>query len=271
MSVRTMARVWEHSQHSGSELLMLLAIADFADDEGRAYPSVDKLAQKCRMSSRNANFILSTLRGTGELEVRRNEGPRGTNLYRIAAGVKPVSPLKPASSPEAEFTPEEGFTLKPASVAPEAGFPKPLKPASPEPSMNHQEPPESSADKPRRLPRSRRPDITLKTYLQQCREEGTKPVPDTHPVRAYCRDAGIADEMLQVAWCVFREDYTTGTSKDKRYRDWPGHFHNAVRGCWAKLWFTDAGEVKWTSRGLQEKTVLETRMKAKEEAAHAPA
>ena len=33
MSVRTMARVWELSTHGGTELLMLLAIADFADDD----------------------------------------------------------------------------------------------------------------------------------------------------------------------------------------------------------------------------------------------
>jgi len=37
MSVRTMARVWEQSQHAGTNLLMLLAIADFADDDGQAY------------------------------------------------------------------------------------------------------------------------------------------------------------------------------------------------------------------------------------------
>lgn len=37
MSVRKMAEVWEHSHHAGTHLLMLLAVADFADDDGRAY------------------------------------------------------------------------------------------------------------------------------------------------------------------------------------------------------------------------------------------
>lgn len=118
--------------------------------------------------------------------------------------------------------------------------------------------------------RPKREDTTLATYLGRCKAEGVKPLPADHPVRAYCADAGISDEMLQVAWCVFRDDYTTGTYKAKRYKDWPGHFANAVRGCWSKLWYTDAGEVKWTSRGLQEKQVLETRMRAKEDA-HAAA
>jgi len=49
MSVRSIGRVWDHSAASGSFLLMLLAIADFADDDGNAYPSVPTLARKCRM------------------------------------------------------------------------------------------------------------------------------------------------------------------------------------------------------------------------------
>lgn len=117
-----------------------------------------------------------------------------------------------------------------------------------------------------RTPRPKKEETTLATYLATCRDAGKKPLPADHPVRSYCRDAGISDEMLQVAWCVFRDDYTTGTSKGKRYKDWPGHFANAVRGCWAKLWYTDAtaGCVAWTSRGLQEKAVLDARARAKE-------
>ncbi len=68
---------------------MLLAIADFSDDDGKAYPSVPTLARKCRMVPRNVNHILAKLKASGELVVKQNEGPRGTNLFFI--------PLKPAS------------------------------------------------------------------------------------------------------------------------------------------------------------------------------
>lgn len=138
MSVRIWATVWTSSRHSGSELLMLLALADFADDEGLAYPSIATLARKCRMSTRNVNLILAQLRKGGELEVRQNAGPNGANVYRI----RMPAPLKNSSPPPPEelFTPEEGFTLKPASSPPEAGFPIPLKPASPKPSVNRQQP-----------------------------------------------------------------------------------------------------------------------------------
>lgn len=128
---------------------------------------------------------------------------------------------------------------------------------------------EESAGKPASL-KPKREDKTLKTYLEDCRQAGQKPVPADHAIRTYCRDAGISDEMLQVAWCVFRDEYTAGTNKAKRYKDWPGHFANAVRGCWAKLWWTDGATVAWTSRGQQEKAVLDARAKARE-TAHEPA
>ena len=126
MSIKVMARVWDTSDQSGTALLMLLAIADFSDDDGRAYPAVPTLARKCRMTPRNANLILSALRKSGELVIQLNEGPKGTNLYYLP--LKPASPLKDSSP------------LKPTSSTPEAGFPKPLKPASDEPSVNRHEP-----------------------------------------------------------------------------------------------------------------------------------
>lgn len=78
-----MSRVWESSQHAGSDLLMLLAIADFADDDGNAYPAVATLAKKCRMKPRNCQYILRTLEQSGELTIEANKGPGGLNRYRI--------------------------------------------------------------------------------------------------------------------------------------------------------------------------------------------
>jgi hypothetical protein len=83
VSVRAMAKVWECSKHGGTELLALLALADFADDEGTAFPSVGTLARKCRLQPRRMNYILASLQESGELEIRANKGRLGTNLYRI--------------------------------------------------------------------------------------------------------------------------------------------------------------------------------------------
>lgn len=179
MSVRTMARVWAESTHSGTDLLMMLAIADFADDDGNAYPSVGTLALKCRTSPRHVNRILALLRASGELEIRLNEGPKGTNRYRIALkGMTPVSP------------PTSRSPLTPVSSTPDLHVPKPLTPTSDEPSLNHQRTRESArasrspaADRGSRLPadwkpsdadigfcRSKRPDLDPAEVAEKFRD-----------------------------------------------------------------------------------------------------
>ena len=95
MSIKVMSAVWEKSQHSGSELLMLLAIADFSDDGGKAYPSVNTLSNKCRMSRRNAQYVINNLQGSGELTVAINKGPppKFPNLYRINLNALQAQPI----------------------------------------------------------------------------------------------------------------------------------------------------------------------------------
>lgn len=135
MSVRCLTHVFEKSGHAGSDLLMLLALADYSDDDGNSYPAVPTLARKCRMTSRNANYILKALQDSGELRVLKNQGPKGTNRYRILLSQLGLSkPLKQASVLKATSP------LKPTSRTPEAGFLKPLKPLSDEPSLNRHEP-----------------------------------------------------------------------------------------------------------------------------------
>lgn len=151
MSVRCISEVLERSGHSGTELLMLVVLADYSDDSGNSYPSVASLARKCRMSGRNANYILSALQASGELRVMKNEGPKGTNRYRIVLGalgqsapLKPASPHRDAEALKPASPLKNSSPLKPASATPEAGFPKGVKPTSDEPSLNRQEPSDTS-------------------------------------------------------------------------------------------------------------------------------
>lgn len=83
MSILIMSRVWANSASTGSARLVLLAIADFADDNGRAYPAVETLAEKARISERTAHYALKELVELGELSIAVAEGPRGCNLYRV--------------------------------------------------------------------------------------------------------------------------------------------------------------------------------------------
>lgn len=112
-----MSLVWKYSRADGSALLTALAIADFADDDGRAYPSVPTLARKTRTSDRTVRYALTHLRDLGELQVDESAGPRGCNVYRImldhllagpavSAGVKGAANSAPLQS--ATVTPATG-------------------------------------------------------------------------------------------------------------------------------------------------------------------
>lgn len=84
MSIKVQSYVWENSKASGSALLLLLAIADHAHDDGTgAYPGIDLLAHKCRQSVRNTDYLLRKLEKMGEIITMPNGGPKGTNEYRI--------------------------------------------------------------------------------------------------------------------------------------------------------------------------------------------
>jgi hypothetical protein len=118
---------------------------------------------------------------------------------------------------------------------------------------------DSAAETQRTSSRPQREQTTLAKYLETCKANGVKPVPDNHSIREWCIDANIPVEMLQVAWVVFREKYLGDEKlKGKKYKDWPGHFANSVKDRWYGLWFTgDDGKPAWTSTGLQRKQVLE--------------
>jgi hypothetical protein len=83
MSIRVQSHVWETSPAKGSDLLVLLAIADFANDDGVAWPGVDTLARKARISKRQTQYCLRNLTTAGLLSIQENAGPKGTHLYKV--------------------------------------------------------------------------------------------------------------------------------------------------------------------------------------------
>ena len=84
MSIQLTSAVWKQSrQKKSGALLVLLAIADYANERGMAWPAVSTLARKVRMSTRNVQRWLRCLERDGELKVFRNQGRCGVNNYQI--------------------------------------------------------------------------------------------------------------------------------------------------------------------------------------------
>lgn len=82
MSNAALTAVFTHSKSEGLARLIMLSIADRADNQGRAYCGASDLARRTNADRRNVFRALKTLRG-GELEVLPRKGMGGCNAYRI--------------------------------------------------------------------------------------------------------------------------------------------------------------------------------------------
>lgn len=96
MSIDVMRLVWKHAPFKGGPLLVLLAMADWADDDGGSiFPKVETLAKKARLSVRGAQLALRELEDATVIEkVKEATGrPGRATEYRIVLErVKEVRP-----------------------------------------------------------------------------------------------------------------------------------------------------------------------------------
>lgn len=87
MSVRVMSLVWDNFKQGGSEKLVMLAMADWCNDEGLSlHPSHDAVAKKCCISRSQAQRVTKALVDAGWLEVVGNQfggAPGTTKKYRM--------------------------------------------------------------------------------------------------------------------------------------------------------------------------------------------
>lgn len=92
--------------------------------------------------------------------------------------------------------------------------------------------------------------ISLKAYLDDCKAEGKKPIPEDDAVFVYAEDTGIPQDFLRLQWCEFKDRYTLPNAK--RYKAWPIVFGKSVRGNWFRLWYLDGnGKYTLTTQGQQ--------------------
>lgn len=105
MSVRVMSLVWQLDLPD-SQKIVLLALADSANDEGHCWPSMASLTRKCSKGERTIQGVIKELVTAGHLT--RQEVPgKGCNYY-----IHPRSDCAPAIS-----APPQGTTKTPAAAA----------------------------------------------------------------------------------------------------------------------------------------------------------
>jgi Helix-turn-helix domain len=82
-----------------SSLLILLALADFANDEGWSWPAIAKLAEMARISDRHARRLLRRLEVKKVVEIEHRIGRNNTNRYRLTlTSLCPVLPEEKGTS-----------------------------------------------------------------------------------------------------------------------------------------------------------------------------
>jgi hypothetical protein len=241
MSVRVLSLVWEgYPGDSSVELLALLALADWSDDEGRSFPSIAAISRKCRIKSRQSQRLIHRLIDVGLVSVTENAHggkPGSSRRYRInldlLTGVKNDRGVK-NDADGCHLRRERGGQNDTLYVSDTSITVKEVAQALPASSKKS---------------KSGTTTITLKVFLEDCQANGIKPIPDDDPVLDYAKKVGIDHDMLLIGWKEFKAAFL---STEKRQKDWRAHFRNSVRRNWYKLWFLKEGEsAQWTTAGEQ--------------------
>lgn len=252
MSLLAMSLVWQNFPRGGSEKLTLLALADWCDDEGKnLYPSIQRVAKKISASESQARRIIHGFIDEGLLMVvaNHNGGSKGsTRQYRLNIA-------KLAKTPSTDATPSVRAT--PSTDARDGWHPcaLPLAPMTPNTLLTVSYP--SDIDTKEKLSvksdakkqRTKNKEATLQDFLDRCKADGVKAVPETDPIFDYANTVGLTEDMLAICWFSFKSQYLDPA---KRQKDWRAHYRNAVKRNWFKLWYIgNDGSTGLTTAGQQ--------------------
>lgn len=97
MSNHWLNHVWKSNKHKGNARLVLLAIADHANEEGECWPSVLRIADHANISKRQAIRIIANLEADGSIGIQRGDGRNHTSIYKIKGDIA-MSPLAKENS-----------------------------------------------------------------------------------------------------------------------------------------------------------------------------
>lgn len=86
MSIHLMSLVWEVEFATPTQKLIMLRLADYADDDGNSvFPSIERLARQVGASKRQTQYAVRAIEGCGLLTClhKGGNGPKDTNRWQI--------------------------------------------------------------------------------------------------------------------------------------------------------------------------------------------
>ena len=214
-----MSWVWQHGPKEATERLVLLALADHANDDGVAYPSVAGIAEKACCTERGARGILRRLEAGGWLVTKVGGGRGGKSNYTIRMLENPERSFPVNDNETRNDIPgmpnPERETRNVATVNPERGD---TKPGTYVPPNHHLTIIEPSEEVPPLVPPPDRPEPKARLPAKWAlSDEGW----------AYARSKNIPDEDIEDEARGFHAYWSDRTGADAR---------KSARGweqCWA--------------------------------------
>lgn len=202
-----MSAVFESETLGPTERLIMLALADHADDCGRCYPSIARLCQRTGLKDRAVQGNIKSLVSQGYITIVPNAGQGLANLYFVRATPAPDAPPQ-------EMHPRTKRHKTPASNAPTpaAGAPKP--------SLTINEPSEEA-----------KPPAKRATSLPQNWVPSDRNLDDA-------RSRNFTDEEVHEQAAAFRDHHlargTTFKDWDAAWRTWLGNARRFARSAPAR-------------------------------------
>ena len=130
MSVHISSWVWRHQDLTPTEKLVMLCLADQANDQGVCWPGIGNIMQRTGLSDRSIQQQLYKLRKMGLVtwQIR----PGHSNIYQLPIEVihspeRRSPPKNPVPPNDVHPTPEPGSPPPPNVVHPESSFESPRK------------------------------------------------------------------------------------------------------------------------------------------------
>lgn len=208
-----MSWVFENGPKDPSERLVLLALADYAADNGEWAPSMIGIAEKAGMTERGARGVIRRLEEGGWIAVKVGGGRGGKSQYRVLMGIK--NPEQETRNDKPGMTNPESNEQKPGTKRTETRNQRSAVPSGTIKEPSEEPPcippaPQKPADKPE--PKARLPaDWALS-------DEGW----------AYARSKKIPDEDIRDEAIGFHA-YWTDRGERKSARGWEQCWQNRVR------------------------------------------
>ncbi|WP_225431802.1 helix-turn-helix domain-containing protein [Bifidobacterium platyrrhinorum] len=247
MSIELVARAKKTKLHGDSTAkLLLIVLADYANDDGMAWPSVATMAQEVEKSERSIQLLLRKLEKTGlirkgdqRLVGKYAKGRRPVVYKLFPKKTKNENPKEPHNdtenrgetgfTPETHFTGETGFTpqVKPASPhgrnplhpTGETHFALGVKPTSPKPS---QEPSIEPSRESTRANQTQNPDPDLDDPRTHIDTSGYTPADDPDAT-------ALAARLHLDVEKVFDDFRDWARDKGMTSVDWPAAFRRWLR------------------------------------------